>query len=242
MDLKAQKILDQIRLGRECNIKTLNTIDTMTSNTITLNTKHQHTFAQESVMLADTSLPSSGLASLSAPQVALEENGSSQVLDPPAEITYISASLKVAKTTRRTLNMDFRLSSTPAGEFNKLVFNLTDRHREFFANIPVEHHNDWEYQSAWEHYHSQSPDAKWIGKGRPRTKFNKSGFANAAIELGLAAVLEQQGKKLIANVWIDGIHRSFELKEVVNERYPYRYDSGSALEKVKVLPRRSNWK
>jgi hypothetical protein len=238
----SKEILDHIRLGRECNIKTLNTIDTMIPNTITLNIEHQHTFAQESVMLAATSLPSSGIATLSASQGALEENDSSQVSDPPPEITYISASLKVAKTTRRTLNMDFRLSSTPANEFNKLVFNLTDRHREFFANIPAEHHQDWEYQNAWEYYHTLDADAKWIGKGRPRTKYNKGGFANTAVQLGLSAVLEQQGKKLIANVWIEGIHRSFELQPVENERYPFRYDSGSALEKVKVLPRRAGWK
>jgi hypothetical protein len=236
----AKEILEIIRQGRECNIKTLNTIDTVTLNTKTLDIKHQHTFAQESVMLAGTSCSSSGQA-ISASIGALEENDSSQMAARPPEITYISASLKATKTTRRTLNMDFRLSTTPVGQFNKLVFNLTDRHREFFANIPCEYHDEWEYQQAWEYYHTQVADNKWIGKGRPRTKFNKSGFANAAIELGLAAVLEQQAKKIIVNVWINGIHRSFELKQVANERYPYRYDSGSALETVKILPRRSGW-
>ena len=251
MAITSQQVLDAIRqrndelAGRECNIKTLNTIDTNTLKTKTLDTKHQHTFAPMSVMKAGTSSSSSGKATEAIrgqEEVVLEENDCSQVAGPLPEITYISASLKAAKTTRRTLNMDFRLSSTPGGEFNKLVFNLTDRHREFFANIPKEHHDDWEYQSAWEYYHTLDATAKWIGKGRPRTRFNKNGFANAAIELGLSAVLEQQGKKLVANVWIDNIHRTFELQAVENERYPFRYDSGSALETVKILPRRSGWK
>jgi hypothetical protein len=241
MDPKAQKILDEIRKGRECNIKTLNTIDTITLDTIKLKTKHQHTFAQESVMSVGTSLISSGQA-ITPYIVALEENDSSQVVDRPPEITYISSSLKATRTTRRTLNMDFRLSTTPAGEFNKLVFSLTDRHREFFANIPKEYHNEWEYQQAIEYLHQSTADKKWIGKGRPRTKFRKGGFANAAIELGLSCVLEQEGRRLIANVWIDGLHKSFELQPVENERYPFRYDSGSNLETVKVLPRRSGWK
>jgi hypothetical protein len=235
MDPKAQEILEIIRQGRECNIKTLNTIDTKTLTTI--KTKNQHTFAQGSVMSDGTSFPSSGQASDSLSQGALEENDSSQVVARASEITYLSASLKSEKTSRRTLNIDFRMSTTPVGKFNKLVFSLSDRRREFLANVPAQYHNDWEYQSALEYYYSSTYTDIWIGKGRPRGKFTQGRHLNSKIQLGLAAVLEKNSKGYIANVWLDGHHKQFELSAVNNSTYPFRYDSGSAFETMEVLPR-----
>lgn len=231
-----EKIIGQ---GRECNIKTLDTIDTKTL--LKLKTKHQHTFAQESVMMAATSSPSDGLASLSASQKSLEENDSSQVLDPQPKITYLSASLKTPKTSRRTLNVDFRLSTTPGGDFNKLIFSLSDRRREFLANVPEAHHNDWEYASALEYYYSSSYDKLWIGKGRMRGKFIAGKHQNSKVKLGLACVLEETKKGYLVNIWIEGLHKEFELTEVQNKNYPFRYDSGASLETIEVLPR-GGWK
>lgn len=248
MDPRAQKVLDKIRnsknelAGRECNIKTLNTIDTKTLKT--LKTKHQHTFAQESEMLAETSLIPVGQANeviRGQEAVVLEENDSSQVAGRPPEITYISASLKAPKTTRRTLNVDFRLSTTPGGDFNKLVFSLSDRRREFLSNIPKQHQDDWEYEQALGYYFSSINSNIWIGKGRQRGKFVKGTHINSKIKLGLSCVLEQTQKGYVVNVWIDGIHKEFELRPVDNQSYPFRYDSGASLEKIEVLPR-GGWK
>lgn len=238
MDPKAQQILDRIRQGRECNIKTLNTIDTKTLKT--LKTKNQHTFAQEGVALCEDEMWAGRTSSLSSGQKR-EENDSSQVELRPPEITYISASLKAPKTARRTMNMDFRLSTTPGGDFNKLVFSLSDRRREFLANVPQQHHDDWEYTEALTYYYSSTNTNIWIGKGRARGKFVKGNHINSKIKLGLSCVLEQTSKGYLANVWIDGIHKEFELTPVQNQNYPFRYDSGASLEKVEVLPR-GGWK
>jgi len=240
-----EQIKDLIRVqpsqsSRECNIKTLNTIDTKTLNTKTLNTKHNYTFAQESEMSSGSASPV-GQEIVREEDATLEQNDSSQVAAAGLEITFISASLKEIRTTRRTLNMDFRLKTTPSGEFNKLVFNLTDRHREFFANIPEPLRTNWEYEQAWEHYHTSHADMKWIGKGRHRARFVKGRFRNAEFKEGLAAVLEQRGRRLFVQVWIEGRHSEFELQPVENPRYPYRFDSGSALETVKIIPR-GGWK
>jgi hypothetical protein len=237
--LTTQEVLQE--LGRECNIKTLNTIDTKTL--LKLKTKHQHTFAQEGVALCEDEMScglpaaSSGLAS----QKALEENDSSQMVARPPEITYLSASLKSPRTSRRTLNVDFRLSTTPAGEFNKLVFSFSDRRREFLSNIPQQHHNDWEYTQALEYYYSSTNTKIWIGKGRNRGKFIKGNHLNSKIKLGLSGVLEETKNGYLANIWIDGIHKEFELTPVENKNYPYRYDSGASLETIEVLPR-GGWK
>jgi hypothetical protein len=245
MDPRAEKILEKIRQGRECNIKTLNTIDTKTLKT--LKTKNQHTFAHEGDALIDdemlvdlTSSFSSGKA-IEEAFMPLEENDSSQVVARPPEITYISASLKSAKTTRRTLNVDFRLNSTPGGDFNKLVFSLSDRRREFLSNIPKQHQDDWEYTEALTYHLASTNNNIWIGKGRPRGKFIKGNHINSKIQLGLSCVLEQTQKGYLVNLWIDGNHKEFELLPVDNKNYPFRYDSGASLETIEVLPR-GGWK
>ncbi len=236
----AKEILETLSSRRECNIKTLNTIDTKTLKT--LKTKHQHTFAQEGVAFCEDEMYVGETSSSSSGQTSeafrpLEENDSSQVELPAPEITYISASLKAPTTSRRTMNMDFRLSTTSGGDFNKLVFNLSDRRREFLANIPKQHHDDWEYTEALQYYLNSTHTELWIGKGRLRGKFVKGTHINSKIKLGLSCVLEKTSKGYLASVWIEGYHRQFELTTVDNKHYPFRYDSGASLEKTQVLPR-----
>lgn len=241
MNTKAEKILEKIRQGRECNIKTLDTIDIKTLKT--LKTKNQHTFAQEGVALSEDEMcvgRTSSLSVASPPEVSsspVGENASSQCELRPPEITYLSASLKAPKTARRTLNVDFRLATTPGGDFNKLVFSLSDRRREFLANVPSQHHDDWEYVEALTYYYGSTNSKIWIGKGRPRGRFIKGNHINSKIQLGLSCVLEETSKGYLANVWIDGVHKEFELTPVSNQNYPFRYDSGASLEKIEVLPR-----
>lgn len=228
----------------ECNIKTLNTIDTIDiKHYNTKNYDNSSAFASDYV--SDVKMlplmPSSSLGIASLLKQPTEEELCSQVnpgavLTPP-NITYISASLKASKTTRRTLNIDFRLSTSPGGKFNKIVFNLTDRYREFFNNIPDEHRNDWEYQEAYEYYHGLVDTVKWIGKGRPRGKFAKGQHINQKIKFGLACVLEMKKNKPIANVWIEGLHFEFELTATDNPAYPFRYDSKTSMETTEYLPR-----
>jgi hypothetical protein len=254
MNKSIDQLIAEKVTGRECNIKTLNTIDTIdTKHYKTKNYETSSAFARDDVthvkLAATEALPSSGLASLSSSPcsdaVALPQD--KEALPPvnsaPPEFTYFSASLKNPTTLRRSLNLDFRLSTTPAGVFNKLVFSFThsSRSREFFANIPKEYHQDWEYQQAWEYFVLSQCKDKWIGKGRPRGKFIKGSFVNSKLELGMAGVMEFKNNIYLANVWIEGQHQVFELSPTDNERYPFRYDSGSVLEKVEVLPRRSGW-
>lgn len=252
--ITSQDMLNLVRKNQqesECNIKTLNTMDT-------INTKHHKiknyetssVFAPDVVDVNDAKhshLTSSsvGLASLSSSPcsdaVALsqkEEKFISKDCPAQLEITYLSVSLKKITTDRRTLNVDFRTSSTPSGVFNKLVFNLTDRYREFFSNIPEEYHCDWEYQECWEHYHSLTIKEKWIGKGRPRGKFTKTGkHVNQKIKFGLSACLEQTKDGYLATLWIEGIHKQVLLSPTTNKEYPFKYDSKTIFEKTEYLPR-----
>jgi hypothetical protein len=239
--LTTEQILEHVRNSKleksECNIKTLNTIDTI--NIKNYNTKNydiSSAFADGNA-IAEKPLPNSTSCSLGQ-----EKEEHSSLVNPGSEISapeiaYLSASLKAPKTLTRTLNVDFRLSTSPSGKFNKIVYSLTNRYREFFANIPEEHHGDWEYQQAWEYYHGLVDKNKWIGKGRPRGRFNKGVHVNQKIKFGLACVLELRKDIYIANVWIEGNHYAIELSPTANTSYPFRYDSKTVLSTTEYLPR-----
>jgi len=242
--LTAEQVLSAIKNNREkseCNIKTLNTIDTIdTKHYKTKNYNTSSVFAPGVVDAPDGAKHNPVMpTAISFGQEEEKEEEIPQVNSAPPEITYISASLKNPTTERRQLNVDFRTANTPAGVFNKLVFNLTNRHREFFSNIPEEVHNDWEYQQCWEHYHGLTTKNRWLGKGRPRGKFTKTGkHVNQKIKFGLSAVLEEcKEGGYLADFWIDGVHKQVFLSPVANKNYPYRYDSKTVLEKTEYLPR-----
>jgi hypothetical protein len=238
--LTTAQVLELIRAKQsECNIKTLNTIDTIdTKNYKTKNYEISSVFANGGKQLPSSTSSPIGLVpeELEGVIPPTEETVGLNVSAAP-EITYLSASLKATKAQTRTLNIDFRLSTTPAGKFNKLVFSLTNRYRDFFANLPEATHQDWEYQQAWEQYHSSSVTNKWLGKGRARGKYSKGKHINQKIKFGLSCVLEQKNGIYIANLWIEGLHKEIELSPVENAEFPYRYDSKTTLEKVEYIAR-----
>jgi hypothetical protein len=225
MNPKAQKILDHIRLGRENNIRTLNTIDTMIPDTMNTRTSDTNSISRPSAAVNGlaTSSFSSGQKVIDD-VVVLEENDSSQVCTAPSKIVYACASLKAPNGNRRTLNIDFRLNTSDSGKFNKVVFNLSDRHREFFNNIP----DDWKvlpaYEQAWEYYHTLDvkKETKWIGKGRLRGRFQEGKTPDKKIKKSVTCVLEQTQLGYIAHIWIEKFHLDLELRASTNKQYPFK--------------------
>lgn len=247
MKLTTEQILAEIAKrnsqDRECNIKTLNTIDTI--DTKNYKTKHYETSSvlAPGVVDANDGAKHNFQLPKAIPFGQDEEELCSQENSQPAEFAYMSASIKAPKTERRTLNLDFRLTTSPAGHFNKLSFFMAQasRSREFFSNIPEEYHQEWEYQEAFEYFVLSNYKERWIGKGKPRGKFVKGKYINSKLEIGTAAVLELTPKGYVANLWLDGHHKVIDLSPVDNLQYPFRYDSGTIMQKIEVLPRRSSW-
>jgi hypothetical protein len=219
----SKEAIDLIRSKSECNIKTLNTIDIIDiKNYKTKNYDNSNSFAD--------GVNSSNLSPISSFGQDQESGVSPPVQTGPADISYLSVSLKAPKTDRRTLNVDFRLSTSAGGKFNKIVFALTDRYREFFSNLPKERHDDWEYQQCWEYYHGLAHKDKWIAKGRRRGKYVAGTHINQKIKFGLACVLEIKQGQYVANIWITGNHFEVVLNPVDNKQYPFRYDSKTLLD------------
>lgn len=226
-------LVDLIRSKSEYDIKTLDTIDT--KNYKTKNYEISNSFAN-----GVNSSNSSSMIPFGEGLSADSESGVSPPNQTPAfEIAYLSASLKHPTTLRRSLNVDFRLSTTPAGQFNKLVFSLThgSRQREFFSNIEDEHRDEWEYQEAYAKFAMINHKDKWIGKGRPRDKFVKNRVIRSSIKLGTACVLELNQGIYTAHLYIEGIYTEAILSPVPNTQYPFRYDSGPAYQKPQVIAR-----
>jgi len=215
---------------RENNIKTLDTIDTMniTDTTDTRHKGHKYSFCshEESTKLRVATPLASGLAALSASQSTLRENFSSQVNPAKLEITYLSANLKQPTSGRRQLNVDFRTTTTPSGQFNKIVFNLTDRMREFTANLPQEWRDLDCYTAAQELFvmSDSAREEKWIGKGRKRNKWQKGKTPTKKIKKNLVCVLEQHKQCYTAFLWIEQCFLELQLVPVDNKLYPFRAD------------------
>jgi hypothetical protein len=227
--LTAEQVLSAIKNNREkseCNIIKLNTIDTIeTKHHKTKNYEISSVFAP-GVVDAPVGENYSPVMPMAIPLGQEEEKESiPQENSAPPKITYLSASMKKPESATRTVNVDFRLESTAVGQFNKIVFSLSDRYREFFANIDDAHKEDWCYQQAWEYYHSLTIKERWIGKGRRRGVYKKGRHKNQKIKFGLSAVLELRRDVYVANVWISGNHFEFEFSPTENARYPFRYDS-----------------
>jgi hypothetical protein len=225
MQDKSQIILEKIRAGRENNIRTLDTIDTKILDTKNTRTSDINSISRPSAaangMSASPCFPGQDIL---GDVVALEENASSQVVARPGKIIYACASLKNPSGNRRSLNLDFRLDTTASNKFNKVVFNLTDRHREFFNNVPEDWHQLPAYEQAWEFYHTLSckKENKWIGKGRLRGKFVEGKTPDKKIKKSVTCVLEQTTQGYIANIWIEHFHLELELRASGNKHYPFK--------------------
>jgi hypothetical protein len=238
IELTAEQVLAAIKNNcqdRECNIIKLKTIETIeTKNQKIKNYETSSVFApgvsdssdgEKQSHVMPSAIPFGKDQKESQSQREEKEEFIPPVNSAPAKITYLTASLKKPESMTRTLNIDFRLETTAVGKFNKIVFSLTDRYREFFPNINDAHKEDWCYQQAWEYYHSLTTKERWIGKGRRRGVYKKGQHKNQKIKFGLSAVLELRKDVYVANVWISGNHFEFELNPTENARYPYRYDS-----------------
>lgn len=251
--MKHEKTANVIYNNREKTSSTENF--TKTANVI-LNTKTLKTKVCKSRGDLQSGLRQGLLAETSSPEVkGLVEQGhqesekSANVIynnrgkTPP--IHYMSASIKKnAKptTTTKTVNVDFRLEGSASTNFNKIVFSLTDRRREFLNNVPQSWWMDMEYNDAQlqydevlQHYPS---DVKWIGKGRHRPRYNKGKFVNTEIKQGLTAVLLYDFPNNCYNlwVWIDGHRYELRLTPTDNDMYPYRTDT-VLTEKITYKPR-----
>lgn len=158
------------------------------------------------------------------------------------QIRYAKASL--AKTTskeRRRINLDFIIEGS--SKINKVVFKLTDRHREYPLYIPEQEFIDWPYhQQIIDRAHELRADSQhcWIGKGLVKQTFIQGGQpVNVRYEKTAALLVQYQSMyKLVA--MIDDWTISLMLMPSAIENYPF-IGEFKDIDMISVKSVRGNW-
>lgn len=158
-----------------------------------------------------------GLRPLATPDCSQQDFG------PPARpnwgaITYAKFSIKdTADSTRIEVNADLRFASDTEPGFKKIKFSLTDRRREFFANLK------WRAWPEYELCHAMhQASTHRIGKACVRKRYSKKGPVSAPIMPYTAMWLDL--KTLTAHVWILDEHFEFQFRPQPVEHYPYVWE------------------
>jgi hypothetical protein len=86
-------------------------------------------------------------------------------------IRYACASLVASENSeRKTINVDFVIDESV--KFNKITFPLTQRGREYLANIPLEEKLSWiHHEQIHELWKEHKKSVRWIGKANKRQTF-----------------------------------------------------------------------
>ena len=143
------------------------------------------------------------------------------------DITYVKGSLKLPANTRRSVNIDMRLTQSGHNHFNRLVFDLTTRLWEFTANLPDDCRDHESYMNALEKYQMitaiSDPKKCWIGKGRLRGKWSTA-RTRTAIKPGCVMVLQLINQHYRLWCQIEQAQFELELTAAATQLYPYQGD------------------
>jgi hypothetical protein len=120
------------------------------------------------------------------------------------QVKYARASLSNPKSDqRRQLNLDFILEGST--NLNKVTFKLTNRHREYLANIDAielaqwPKHNDIVQQAV----DMRTTHPTWIGKGNKRVTYQKGITPPPERLLNTGAILIQAEDKYVLHAQIE---------------------------------------
>lgn len=137
---------------------------------------------------------------------AIEQNGS---LITTEDITYVRMSLKRKRMINSiAINSSITIKNGP---FNQFRYNLSERGRDFYRNLP----DDWKlsrsYSDAYDYFERLTNPTKWIGKATYRGKYRqgKVGMNICPLNAMVAEIVVAgnssviQGKCFIENAQFD---------------------------------------
>lgn len=117
-----------------------------------------------------------------------------------------------------TMNVDLRLNSTPPNTFNRFVFNLSDRGRDFKRGIK-DKFVDWESDPSYsrcDDYFLSLKDAGnlvWIGKGRERGIYKAGCSAKTPIVDFMCMVVYFDGHQFRGRFYFEDSEVDFTINE-----------------------------
>ena len=141
-----------------------------------------------------------------------------------SEIRYACASLLASENVeRKTLNLDFIIGEST--QFNRITFALTQRGREYLANIPLEEKLNWpHHNTVYELWKDQRGGVRWIGKANVRQKFIPGKIKKTfRIErTGGILSFDQHANAYLFRCWIDDWHLEIILTETNVKQFAYK--------------------
>jgi hypothetical protein len=143
-----------------------------------------------------------------------------------SEISYAALTLhrpnpKRPNSPGKKVNLDFIVNDSTI--FNKLVFALTQKDSDFYANLP-DHWTDIEaYAQAFEFYR-QAKKLKieaWIGKGCVRQTWKPGKRVKSKMRAATAMVIYNDRGTVSGRCWIEGAQFDFEFDQLLEDNRLY---------------------
>lgn len=138
-----------------------------------------------------------------------------------AALTLHAANPKRPNATGRKVNLDFRIGEST--NFNKLVFALTQKDSDFYANLPDHWNSITAYADAFELYREVKKlrfDA-WIGKGCIRQTYRPGRAVKSKMRMGTAMVLYVNQGMVQGRCWIENAVFDFEFDQLIENSKLY---------------------
>lgn len=151
-------------------------------------------------------------------------------------IRYACASLVASENyERKTVNLDFVIGDSI--KFNKITFPLTQRGREYLANIPLEEKLSWTnhglIHDLWKEHKT---DIRWVGKANQRKQFTpgKIKKTHRIERTGALMLYNQSADRFDFKCWIDDWHFEIALLPTGNPQFPYKGEFRTEVEEKSV--------
>lgn len=137
-----------------------------------------------------------------------------------AALTLLKPNPNKVKENRQKVNLDFIVGESI--KFNKLVFSLTQKDSEFYANLP----DDWQeitaYADAWKLYRDfKKINDAWIGKGCIRQTYKPGKRTKSKMRAETTMVLWRNADGVYGRCWIESSVFDFEFDQLMEHSRLY---------------------
>lgn len=152
-----------------------------------------------------------------------------------SKIRYACASLIAGDSQeRKSINLDFSVDDS--NKFNKIVFPLTSRSREYLANIPLEEKLEWAIHAQLPQLHKDHNGPSWIGKAQTRQIFipGKIKKSHRLEKTGAILTYNETNQNFNLKCWIEDWHIEITLYPSGNIRFPFKGEYRRPEEKLSV--------
>lgn len=137
-----------------------------------------------------------------------------------SEISYAALTLhkqnpKKPTAPGRKVNLDFVVNNST--NFNKLVFSLTQKDSDFYANLPDNWQDIQAYSDSFEFYRQvkKLKIEAWIGKGCIRQTYKPGKRTKSKMRAATAMVIYNDSGTVSGRCWLEGAVFDFEFDQLM---------------------------